>query len=80
MAPAARDNTCRVMRFNPTRSTTEWNMRISLLPTKGRVSREAMVETISLGKPKGRDRMAPVPREVPMEPPRPIRPSISPWR
>jgi hypothetical protein len=59
----------RESRFNPAMSTTEYIIVMSLIPTYGRVSPEASVETMTFGKPTGNARMADVPMVVPAEPP-----------
>ena len=59
-------------------STIGYSMAMSFVPTNGRVSPDASVETISFGKPAGSDRIAVVPMVVPAEPPREIRPWILP--
>jgi hypothetical protein len=52
-------------------------MQMSLGPTYGRVSPEAIVDTITFGNPIGSARIARVTSVVPPEPPAPIRPPTS---
>ena len=73
-------NTLRVIRFNPEISATECIMMMSRVPTYGRVMPEAMVEIITFGRPNGNARITAVPSDVPMDPPTPITPEISPRR
>ncbi len=53
----------------PAMSTTEYVIDTSTAPTYGRVSPEAIVETISFGTPTGSARIARVAIDVPPEPP-----------
>ena len=78
MAAAAFPRICRDSRLSPAMSTIGYSMAMSFVPTNGRVSPDASVETISFGKPAGSDRIAVVPMVVPAEPPREIRPWILP--
>ncbi len=55
----------------PAMSTTEYIIAMSVVPTYGRVSPEATVETRSLGTPTGRACIAAEMREEPPEPPIP---------
>ena len=57
------------MRLMPCTSVTEYIMQMSLGPTYGRVSPEAMVETITFGQPTGSARIACVAKVVPPDPP-----------
>jgi len=66
------------MRFSPATSTTEYIIVTSFVPTYGRVSPAATVETTIFGKPTGKARIALVPIVVPALPPRPMMPSIRP--
>ena len=68
-APAASARILRVTRFKE-RSPMEEIMTISLAPTNCLTWPEAMMETITLGNPMGRDRMTPQARVVPFAPPR----------
>jgi hypothetical protein len=56
-------------------STTEYIMVTSLTSTYGSVLPDAMVETITLGTPTGRVRIAEVAIEVPPVPPMPRMPA-----
>ena len=64
--------------LRPSASTTEGIMMMSLVPTYWATLPEAMVETITLGTPTGRARMAGVAREVPPLPPMERMPSSLP--
>ena len=75
IAPTALPKTWRESRFRPATSTTEYIIVMSLTPTYGATSPEAMVETITLGNPTGNSRMAVVATEVPPEPPNASTPS-----
>ena len=46
------------MRFSPAMSTTEYSIAMSRVPTYGRVSPDATVETSIFGTPTGNARMA----------------------
>ena len=70
--------TCRLIRFRPLMSTIEGIMVMSFGPTNAVTSPPAMVETMTLGTPKGRARMAAVAIVVPALPPRPTTASIRP--
>ena len=61
----------------PCTSVTEYIMQMSLGPTYGRVSPEAIVDTITFGTPIGSARIACVASVVPPEPPAEIRPPRS---
>ena len=74
MAMAPFSSTAFVILLRPERSQTEWSIMMSLVPTKARVFLEAMVEIMIFGSPTGKERMTPVPRVVPMEPPKPMMP------
>ena len=50
-APTAFARTCRMNGFMPRMSETENIIVMSLMPTKGAVSPDAVVETMILGKP-----------------------------
>ena len=76
-ACAALASTRSLMRFRPCTSVTEYIMQMSLGPTYGRVSPLAMVDTMTLGTPTGKARMAAVASVVPPEPPAEMRPPRS---
>ena len=76
-ACAALPSTRSLMRLMPCTSVTACIMQMSLGPTYGRVSPLAMVETITLGTPTGKARMAAVASVVPPEPPAEISPPRS---
>ncbi len=62
----------------PATSTTEYIIVMSLVPTCGRVSPDATVETINFGTPTGNARIALLAITVPADPPRPAIPSSRP--
>src|SRR5262249_1519581 len=77
-APAALARTRVEILLSPEMSTTEYIIVMSLLPTYGRVSPEATVETNTFGTPKGRARIALDAITVPAVPPNPMTPSSRP--
>ena len=78
MAWAAFPKTCSDTAFNPATSTTEYIIVMSLQSTYGAVLPLATVDTINLGKPIGKDRIAAVINAVPPLPPMPITPATCP--
>ena len=76
-ACAALASTFSLMRLMPCTSVTEYIMQMSLGPTYGRVSPEAIVDTITFGTPTGSARIAGVASAVPPEPPAEMRPPRS---
>ena len=74
---AALASTRSEMRLMPATSVTEYIMQMSEGPTYGFTSPEATVETMTLGTPIGRPRMARVASAVPPEPPAEMRPPRS---
>jgi len=73
----ARDAWSRIRRMNslkPSRSATEWNITMSLVPTYSLTSLDAIVETMTFGRPKGRERIIDDATEVPVPPPSPMTP------
>ena len=78
-AAAAWTITCRLIRFKPLMSTMDGIMVMSFEPTNGVTSPPAMVESITLGTPMGRARMAAVAIVVPALPPMPLTPWMRPW-
>ena len=76
-ACAALASTRSEMRLMPATSVTEYIMQMSDGPTYGFTSPEATVETITLGTPMGRRRMAGVASAVPPEPPAEMSPPRS---
>ena len=78
IALAALPSTCREMRLRPATSVTEYIIAMSEGPTYGATFDDATVDTISLGTPTGRARMAGVTSAVPPEPPAPMMPESSP--
>ena len=78
IAPAACVKTRREMRFKPATSTTDGNNTMSLVPTYGRTSPPATVDTQTLGTPVGSARMAAAMTLVPPEPPMPMMPASRP--
>ncbi len=69
MAPAAFAKTRRDTRLRPDTSTTEYIIVMSLTSTYGATLPDAIVDTISFGRPTGSACMAVAPIEVPPEPP-----------
>ena len=78
IAPAAFAMICAEIALTPAMSTTEYIIVTSTAPTYGRVSPEAIVDTISFGTPTGRARIADVAIDEPPEPPSPRTPSSRP--
>ena len=68
-APAALARIFLVRGFNPRISATENIMVMSLISTQGATFPEAIVETITLGRPYGKARITLVLRVVPCVPP-----------
>ncbi len=77
IAPAALSRIFPRILFTPRISTTLCIMVMSFVPTMLVISREATVETITLGTPTGRTCIMLVPRCVPVPPPAEIIPPIS---
>ena len=75
---AAFPSTADEMRLTPATSATLYIMVTSLHPTYGPTSPDAMVDTITLGKPTGSDLKAGAMRAVSPDPPIPIMPENSP--
>src|SRR5436190_9931147 len=76
IAPAARVRISREIRLIPATSTILGNITMSFTPTYWAVFPLASVETITLGNPIGRARIAAVPIAVPPPPPSEMTPSI----
>src|SRR4051794_5911261 len=78
IAPAALVRICAEIWLMPAMSTTEYIIVTSTAPTYGRVSPDASVETISLGTPTGRSRIACAAIDELPEPPTAATPSSRP--
>ena len=78
IAPAARESTCREIRFSPATSTMLGIITMSFTPTYCAVLPLARVETMSFGKPSGSARIPEVAMAVPPPPPSEITPSMRP--